>query len=145
VVALCDCVQERAQTRKKEFFPRAEVYEDYRELLKRDDIEVVDIATHPAQRAKLIPAALEARKHVLSQKPFVLDLDLGEKLCDFADKRGVKLAVNQNGRWSPQVAWTRLAIDAGLVGDVMAAHLSCHWNTEWLATTVYLIVPQHIM
>src|SRR5205823_4849008 len=108
-----------------------------RELLKRNDIEVVDIATHPAQRAKLIPAALDARKHVLSQKPFVLDLDLGEKLCDLAEKRNVKLAINQNGRWSPHVAYTRLAIDKGLVGDVLAAHLHCHWNHDWIAKTVF--------
>jgi predicted dehydrogenase len=46
------------------------------------DIEVVDIATHPADRVPLLHAALNARKHVLSQKPFVLDLDEGERLVD---------------------------------------------------------------
>ena len=43
-------------------------------------------------------SALEAGKHVLSQKPFVLDLDDGQELVDLADRNGLKLAVNQNGR-----------------------------------------------
>ena len=44
-------------------------------MLERDDVEVVDIATHPAVRPPLMEAALKAGKHVLSQKPFVTDLD----------------------------------------------------------------------
>ena len=71
-------------------------------MLTRDDIEVVDIATHPHERvAHSSKAAIAAEKHVLSQKPFVIDLDDGEKLVDLADKNNVKLAVNQNGRWAP--------------------------------------------
>ena len=75
VAALCDRAESKALARRKEFYPKADVYADYRELLRRDDIEVVDITTHPAEREPIIEDALRARKHVLSQKPFVLDLD----------------------------------------------------------------------
>ena len=54
VIALCDIIPERARKRKTEFYPDAKVYRDYRDLLKRDDIEVVDIATHPPERAAII-------------------------------------------------------------------------------------------
>ena len=84
--------------------------------LARDDIEVVDLTPHPAERLALIEAALAAGKHVLSQKPFVLDLDEGARLCDLADAKGVRLAVNQNGRWAPHLAWMREAVHAGLIG-----------------------------
>jgi predicted dehydrogenase len=130
VVALCDLVIEKARARQKEFFPDADVYSDYRDLLHRDDIEVVDIATHPRERAPLIRAALEAGKHVLSQKPFVVDLDVGEKLADLADRKGVRLAVNQNGRWAPYFSWMRQAVNSGLIGDPYAVHLACHWDHE---------------
>src|SRR5436189_1012418 len=70
VVALCDLYEDRARDRQAHYFPQADIYTDYRELLRRDDIEVVDIATHPPERAPIIEAALLARKHVLSQKPF---------------------------------------------------------------------------
>ncbi|NNM88817.1 MAG: Gfo/Idh/MocA family oxidoreductase [Phycisphaerae bacterium] len=137
VVALCDLIPERAENGRRQFFPDAQTYTDYRDLLKRDDIEVVDIATHPKERAYLIPASLKARKHTLSQKPFVLDLDKGYHFAKLADQKGVLLAVNQNGRWAPQFAYTRLAVGNGLLGDILAAHLHCHWNHDWITPTIF--------
>src|SRR5206468_6707023 len=52
VVALCDVDESKAIARQKEFYPKATVHTAYPELLKRDEIEVVDIATHPAQRVE---------------------------------------------------------------------------------------------
>lgn len=135
VVALCDVIPERANSRQAEFFPDATVYTDYKHLLKRDDIEVVDLPLHPQDRAYVLPDALRARKHVLSQKPFVLDLDKGHKFADLADQMGVTLAVNQNGRWSPHWSWVRHAIAKGLIGEVAGVHLKCHWNHNWVAGT----------
>jgi predicted dehydrogenase len=145
VVALCDLIEDRAKARQKEFFPSAKVYTDYREVLKRDDIDVVDIATHPPERAPLIKAAIEAGKHVLSQKPFVIDLDLGERLCDLADRKGVKLAVNQNGRWAPHVSYTRLAVAKGLLGDVFGVHMSGHFDHNWVAKHPVFNTIHHII
>jgi predicted dehydrogenase len=135
VAALCSRHREKAEHRRKEFFPDAAIYTDYRDLLKRDDIEVVDIATHALERENLIPAVLKAHKHVLSQKPFVLDLDKGWRFADLADANGVKLAVNQNGRWAPYFSYMRQAVKKGLIGDVYAIHVACHWNHEWIRTT----------
>ncbi len=135
VVALCDLVLQRAKKRRQDFFPEAKTYRDYRDLLRRDDIEVVDVATHPPERAAIIKDALLARKHVLSQKPFVLDLGVGQRLVDLADRQGVKLAVNQNGRWAPHFSYIRQAIGGGLLGQVTAAHLSVHWNHGWVKGT----------
>ena len=57
-------------------------------------------------------AAIDAGKHILSQKPFVVDLDVGEELVAQAEARGVKLAVNQNGRWAPHFSYMRQAVAA---------------------------------
>jgi predicted dehydrogenase len=145
VTALCDLVLSKAALRQAEFYPQADVYEDYRELLKRDDIEVVDIATHPPERAAIIEDALTAGKHVLSQKPFVLDLDVGQQLVDLADRRGLRLAVNQNGRWAPHFSYIRQAIQAGLLGQVTAAHLSVHWDHGWVKGTQFENVKHLIL
>src|SRR5579859_4345557 len=118
VVAICDRHPERADDRRKKYFPRATTYTDHREMLKRDDVEIVDITTHPKDRNYQIPDALNAGKHVLSQKPFVMDLDLGERFVELADKRGVQLAINQNGRWAPHFSYMRQAVGRGLLGDV---------------------------
>ncbi len=123
VVALCDPDINKAKARQREFYPAASIHADYRDLLRRDAIEIVDVATHPAQRIAILKDCIAAGKHILSQKPFVTDLTVGQKLVDLADKRGVKLAVNQNGRWAPHFSWMRAAIARNLLGPIFAAHL----------------------
>lgn len=128
VAAVCEQDIERARSRRDEFFPEAAVTTNVADIVGRDDIGVVDIATHPAARVALIERALDAGKHVLSQKPFVLDLDVGEALVERADRNGVKLAVNQNGRWAPHFGYMREAVRAGIIGDVQSVHLGVHWD-----------------
>jgi predicted dehydrogenase len=137
VVALCDLREEQAKKRQTEFFPEAFLTTDYRDLLVRDDIEVIDIATHPPERLPLIEAALRAGKHVLSQKPFVLDLDEGERLVALAEEKGVRFAVNQNGRWAPYFSYIREAVRQGTIGEVLGLHLGVHWDHTWTAGTPF--------
>ena len=137
IVALCDCCEAKALERQKQSYPEAKVYSDHRELLKREDIEIVDIATHPAERVGLIADALRAGKHVLSQKPFVLDLDTGEELVRLAEKFRRKLAVNQNGRWSPHFSYLRQLVAGGHLGEMMSAHIAIHWDHNWTAGTPF--------
>ena len=61
VVALCDISEAAAKKPQAEFFPEAKIYTDHKELLKRDDIEVVDITLHPQYRVPVIEAALNRR------------------------------------------------------------------------------------
>jgi predicted dehydrogenase len=85
----------------------------------------------------IIEAALDAGKHVLSQKPYVLDLRAGERLIARAEKNGVLLAVNQNGRWAPHFSYMRHAIAKGLIGNVSSADFVVHWDHNWTADTVF--------
>ena len=137
VAALCDRNPEKAGKRRAEFYPDAAVFTDYRELLRRTDLEVVDIALHPGERATVIEAALQARKHVLSQKPFVLDLDVGDRLSALAESQGVRLAVNQNGRWAPHFSYLAEAVRAGLIGEVATIDCTLQWDHTWTAGTVF--------
>ena len=113
VAVLCDINLEAARALRDEFFPEADVTTEASEVLGRDEIAVVDLATHPDHRLLLIEQALEAGKHVLSQKPFVTDLDEGQRLIELAESKGLKLAVNQNGRWAPYVSYLRQAVAKG--------------------------------
>ncbi|GAB5405308.1 MAG: Gfo/Idh/MocA family oxidoreductase [Aureliella sp.] len=137
VTALCDIDRAKAKKRADEYFPEAQIFESYTDLLADDSIEVVDIATHPAGREVMIEAALHRRKHVLSQKPFVLDLNVGRRLADLADARQCYLAVNQNGRWAPHFSCGRVAIEAGLLGRVFSVHMGCHWDHTWVEGTEF--------
>ncbi|MEX0613489.1 MAG: Gfo/Idh/MocA family oxidoreductase, partial [Pirellulales bacterium] len=137
VAALCDVDRARAELRRDEFYPEAFATDDLQLVLSRDDVEVLDIATHPPERPRLIEAALRVRKHVLSQKPFVIDLDVGERLADLADKMGVRLAVNQNARWAPHLSFIREAVRAGLLGSIDAIHCDVHWDHSWVKGTIF--------
>ncbi len=137
VVALCDHTLAKAEKRRVEFFPNAAVTTNYRELLKRADIAVLDITTHPAVRTPLIEEALRAGKHVLSQKPFVLDLETGRRLVGMANDLKLKLAVNQNGRWAPHFSYMREAIRAGLIGEVSSVDFTLHWDHHWILGTAF--------
>lgn len=137
VTALCDRTESKARAYQERFYPDAAVTTDYRELLRRDEIEIVDVTTHPEDRVEIIEEAIRAGKHVLSQKPFVVDLDIGERLIRMAEDRGVRLAVNQNGRWAPHFSFIREALRAGLVGRLMSAHFSAHWDHNWIIGTKF--------
>ena len=137
VVALCDVEREKAEKRRAEFYPEARVTTDFADILRDPEIEVVDIASHPRERLPLVEAALITKKHVLSQKPFVLSLDEGERLCALAEANGVKLAVNQNGRWAPHFSYIREAVQAGLIGDVISTHVGVHWDHTWVKGTAF--------
>lgn len=137
VGVICSRDLSKAEARRDEFFPKAEATTDFDALLLRKDIEVIDLTPHPAERLPLIEKALEAGKHVLSQKPFVTDLATGERLADLADARGVKLAVNQNGRWAPHLSWMRHAVRVGLIGELISAHVAIHWDHRWIAGTPF--------
>ena len=145
VAALCDLRQEVAEERAGEYFPDAQILTDHHELLRRDDIEVVDIATHPPERPAIIRDAIRAGKHVLSQKPFVLDLDVGEELVELAASHNVKLAVNQNGRWSPHFSYMRAAVAQGLLGELSGVHMSVHWDHTWTEGTEFEKVKHLIL
>lgn len=137
VVALADVNRAAAESRRDEFYPQADVYTDHRELLARDDITVVDIATHTAIRPGQTREALLAGKHVLSQKPFVADLHEGRRLATLAKRKGLKLGVNQNGRWAPQFAALLAAVRQGMLGDIHTLDMSLAWDHTWCRGTKF--------
>ena len=137
IAVICSRALSDAVSRRDEFFPQAIATNNFDEVLKDPAIEIVDITTHPAERVALIEAALKAGKHVLSQKPFVLDLDVGERLVQLAGENAVQLAVNQNGRWAPHLSYMREAVRAGLVGDLISCHIAIHWDHSWIKGTAF--------
>jgi predicted dehydrogenase len=137
VLAICSRDLERARARRGAYFPAARVTDDFDSLLRDLNVSVLDIATHADVRLDLMRRALNADKHVLSQKPFVDNLKDGHELVELAARRNLKLAVNQNGRWAPHLAYIREAVHAGLIGEVTGVHVEIRWNHGWIAGTSF--------
>jgi len=125
VVAICDTDAGNAQ-RAAELAGGVDWYTDYRQVLDRQDVHVVDAATHPSPRIRIMRDALKAGKDVLSQKPFVHDLTVGRELVALAKKTKRLLAVNQNGRWAPSWKAAYELIVAGAIGTVQTVRHHCH-------------------
>jgi predicted dehydrogenase len=145
VVVICSRDVKRAESRRDAYFPNARIADDFDSLLKDPSLRVLDITTHPDVRVGLMRRALNAGKHVLSQKPFVENLDDGRELIELAARRNVKLAVNQNGRWAPHLAYIREAVRAGLIGEVAGVHIEIRWNHGWIAGTPFEAVDDLIL
>ena len=145
VVAICSRDLDRARARRDAYFPAARATDDFDSLLSDPNVSVLDLTAHADVRLELMRRALDAGKHVLSQKPFVENLDDGRELVELAARRGLKLAVNQNGRWAPHLAYIREALRAGLIGEVTGAHVEIRWNHGWIAGTPFETIDDLIL
>jgi predicted dehydrogenase len=137
VVAICSRDFDRARARRDAYFPTARATDNFDSLLRDPDVSVLDLTAHPDVRLDLMRRGLNAHKHVLSQKPFVENLEDGRALIELAEQHGLKLAVNQNGRWAPHLAYIREAVYAGLIGEVTGVHVEIRWNHGWIAGTSF--------
>jgi predicted dehydrogenase len=102
------------------------------DLLAASDVDVVDVATPPAPRVEIIRRALDAGKHVLAQKPLAPDLANARALVDLAERRGLRLAVNQNARWAPAWRVATLLVQNGAIGEVLAVTHLHEEHNRWL-------------
>ncbi|RFA16741.1 hypothetical protein B7R22_02480 [Subtercola boreus] len=127
VSVLADRTLAKAEARRDEFFPDADVTDVIEEIFANPSISIVDIATHVDGRPDLVRRALLSGKDVLSQKPFVRDLVEGAELIALADKHSRTLAVNHNARWAPQFSVARAAVERGDIGEVTSADFQVYW------------------
>lgn len=117
LVAICDTNMERCQELADKYGIK-QVYQDYRELLKNDEIEAVTIVTPDQTHAEVSIAAMNAGKHVLCEKPMALDLD---ECCDMirvSDATGKKLMIGQICRFTPGFMEAKRLVDAGAIGEL---------------------------
>jgi myo-inositol 2-dehydrogenase/D-chiro-inositol 1-dehydrogenase len=112
-------IAERAEAGRaaaKEAHPDADVSDDYRELLARDDVDVVDVVVPSHLHYEVAKAALEAGKHLFLEKPMVLTVAHCDELITLAREKGRILAVDHEMRLSALWGRVKRLIDEGAVG-----------------------------
>jgi D-apiose dehydrogenase len=101
MVALCNRTVSRAEQRAREFAPRARIYSDFKELLRCEDLDFVDILTAPAGHREHCLMARDADVHVICQKPLCDDLDAARSLVREMATSKRLFAVHENHRYRP--------------------------------------------
>ena len=102
-------------------------------LARRSDVDVIDIATRPHDRASLIRSLLPVGKPMLVQKPVLYDLSAARLLAAEVRRAGVVIAVNHNARWAPTHHRIRQWIDADRLGVLYAIHHANRFNEDVVA------------
>lgn len=106
--------------------PDAAVVGTAAELVARDDVDVVVVASPNDSHAPLALAALNAGKHVVVEKPFALSLEEARAVAEAAARAGRLLAVFHNRRWDSDFLSVQVAIASGAIGDVV--HFESHFD-----------------
>jgi len=112
---VADADPETAQ-RAAERYAIPHSYTDYRELLRRDDIDAVVIVTPTATHAEVICAAAAAGKQIFCEKPLAQSLELCDAAIAAARAAGVKLQIGLMRRFDPAYVLAKQKIDAGEIG-----------------------------
>ena len=111
----------------------AESTDDWRSLIARDDIDVVDICTPGDSHAEIAIAALAAGKHVLCEKPLANSVAEAESMTEAADRaaaHGIRAMVGFTYRRVPAIALARQLVQEGRVGEIR--HVRAQYLQDWI-------------
>lgn len=115
LVAVADINKDRARKMAGKYQAEA-WYEDYHDLLKRNDVQAVSICTPPHTHAEIAVEAAEGRKHILCEKPMALKLNDADAMIKAAERNNVVLMASFPFRFDPSFQQLRKVILRGLIG-----------------------------
>jgi len=110
-------------TRARQAIGIPEVFEDYREMLRRKAFDIVIFCPENARHGEVAEAIARAGAHMLTEKPMAASLPEALRMARAAREARVELAVNWPTTWSPAIRAVKGLIDQGAVGDV--------WELKW--------------
>ncbi|MGD6848798.1 Gfo/Idh/MocA family protein [Rossellomorea aquimaris] len=120
VVAICD-LNENELKQVAERYSIPHTYTDYSEMLKRDDLDAVDVCLHNNLHAPITIEALQAGKHVYCEKPIAGSYLDGKRMVDTAKEYGKKLHIQLSFLYSKETKAAKSLIDDGKLGTLYHA------------------------
>jgi predicted dehydrogenase len=107
------------------------VHRSVEDLVHDPEVDIVDVALPPDLQPPAVMQAIGAGRHVLAQKPLAVTYRDALMMVETAERAGVTLAVNQNGRWDPSINAARRWIREGLLGTRLLASMTMHITMPW--------------
>jgi predicted dehydrogenase len=107
---------------------------DWRKLIARDDVQLVDVCTPGDSHAEIAIAALEAGKHVLCEKPLANTVEEAEAMTAAAEKaraQGIRSMVGFTYRRVPAIGLARRLVADGKLGTIR--HVRAQYLQDWIA------------
>ena len=116
MVAVCD-IDKTARDKAVSIFG-CDVYENYHDLLARNDLDLVVIVTPSDLHAKMACDALASGKNVLVTKPWAINMKEVDMMVEAQKKSGKMLMPWLPARWACDLAKLRSLINSGIIGDI---------------------------
>ncbi|MBQ4451883.1 MAG: Gfo/Idh/MocA family oxidoreductase [Clostridia bacterium] len=132
LIGVCDLVRERAENARQKYgVPK--IYDTMYDAFGDPEVELVLNLTRPYEHFEVSKAALEAGKHVYSEKPLGASLEEGQVLVKLAQEKGLMLGGAPDTFMGAGIQTCRRLIDDGFIGDVVgsAAFMICHGHETW--------------
>ncbi|WP_274626649.1 Gfo/Idh/MocA family protein [Arvimicrobium flavum] len=138
--ACADINMDAARARAKEFGVRAETVDD---LLKAKDVDIVVNLTIPAVHYEVSKQALDAGKHVYSEKPFVLSVKEGLDLRKRAEKKNLRIGSAPDTFLGGAHQLARNLIDSGKLGNITSGtcYVMSHGMEHWHPNPDFFFQP----
>lgn len=116
-----------------------ESYEtSWEKLVKREDVDLVDITTPNSSHKDIVLAAAAEGKDILCEKPLAVSLEEAEKMLEAVEEAGVKHMVCFNFRRIPAIALAKRFIDEGKLGNIY--HFRAQYLQDWIADPNFPLV-----
>jgi predicted dehydrogenase len=125
LAAVCDIAEDKARKYADKY--KAPFYTDYREMLEKEKIDVVNILTESGNHAKHVLDVLDYGKNVVVEKPMALKLSDADAMIEKADKKGLKLFVVKQNRYNYPVRKLRAAVEEGRFGKLVLGTVRVRW------------------
>jgi len=122
---VCDIDEERAKSIAGE--RKCDWATDLRDVLRRDDVDVVDITTWSGTHAPIGIECARAGKHVITTKPLDVRLEAIDALIEACEENGTKLAAIHQNRSLDSYRRVKKAIDEGRLGKLLMGNAYCKW------------------
>lgn len=108
-----------------------DTYEDYNEMMKRDDIDLISVCVPNFLHHDVAIAAARAGKHVLCEKPLATSVEDAREIIDVCKKEGVKLVYAEDWCFAPALKRVIEVVNEGGIGDVVYVKAKeCHCGTH---------------
>lgn len=125
IVAVADIIESRAERFSKEY--NAEAYQDYKKLINRMDIDIVNICTPSGLHAQMAIEAMQAGKHVIVEKPMALTLEDADRMIAISQATKRKLCVVLQNRFNAPIRDLRRLVDEGQLGKLLLGNATVRW------------------
>ncbi len=107
------------------------VYKSLDDILADPEVQIVDIAVLPEDQWNIARTVIAAEKSLLCQKPLSTKYAQAVEMTNLAQQAGLKMAVQQQFRWSSIIQATRALLNQGWLGDILDVQVQVSIHTPW--------------